>query len=117
MPLAYSQTQKLHGLSEENRKDRWRPRTTIFLKAGFPIDNHVTTGFVFGTVILEQQKVSEFLHDGIRANNVNFRGLVIGADEQLAGMLSAMLAEAQAGKSRGSSLLAVDFGGAFGAPL
>ena len=57
------------------------------MKAGFPIDDHVTTGFVVGTVVLEQQKVSEFLHDDIRRNNVEFRELVFGADEQLAGML------------------------------
>ena len=75
----------------------------LFYSRNYPRyrDNHITTGFVFGTVILEPQKVSEFLHDDIRANNVNFRELVIGADEQLAGMLSATVAEAQAGNPAG----------------
>jgi AraC family transcriptional regulator len=52
-------------------------------------------------VQLEESKLSELQHDDIRASRVDFMEHVISRDEQVAGMLSAMLAEARAGNPAG----------------
>jgi AraC family transcriptional regulator len=82
-------------------KARWRPGTTIFLKDRYRIDDLFMIGADSINVQLEDSKLSELQHDEIRASRVDFMEHVIARDEQVAGMLSAMLAEARAGNPAG----------------
>ena len=84
-----------------HHKDRWRPQTTVFLKRGFQLDDFITTGHDIGVVELQDRKISELLQDDVCKARADFLEIAMGTDEQLAGMVRAMIAEAEAGNPAG----------------
>jgi AraC-like DNA-binding protein len=81
----------------------YTPASTIFLREGIRITDHAAmrTGYRVGVATLEQCKVSEFTHDDVSVSSLDFRELVVAEDEQLSGILKAMIAEGVAGNPAG----------------
>lgn len=84
-----------------HHKERWRAGTTIFLRERYRLDDIFTKGTQTINVELEKRKVLKLLNDDARASSVDFIEHVITSDEQVAGILGAMLAEARAGNPAG----------------
>lgn len=85
----------------EKFRQKWRVGTSIFVKKGFRIDDHVTIGYEAVSVALEAPLVAALLHDDFNFSQVDFLEHVITIDEQLSGLLGAMLAEARGGNPAG----------------
>jgi AraC family transcriptional regulator len=79
-----------------------RPGTSVFLKKRYQFDELIfreRTDLI--RVLLEDGKVSELLHDDVCSPRVDFLEHVITTDDQLAGIVNAMYAEARAGSPAG----------------
>ena len=109
--LSYQMPVSLIGLMLSRSENRWRARgqrntetwrsgTTVFLRAGFLIDECATTGLDHIVVSLEPDVMASLV--GAAPARQDFLEHVVGNDRQVAGLLSAMYAEAEAGNPAGA---------------
>jgi AraC family transcriptional regulator len=88
--------------SGTHHRAQWRPGTSIFLRERHQVNGFVSAkGYDLIRVLLEDGKVSELLHDDVCSPRVDFLEHVITTDDQLAGIVNAMYAEARAGSPAG----------------
>lgn len=87
-----------------SHSSHWRPNTTVFLKKGFRITNHRTTGYQIGAALVEEKRFEALYQCDAKPSNIDFLEHVVGTDEQMAGILRAMIAEGIAGNPGGRLL-------------